>query len=1056
MKNITLVSFAHAAKSLDVNPSDFALGIHADTTVYKDSGHANTSQLSYRDGVRSAMTLDIAAINRKRPARVGVIGVIKSAGLVALALMLCAPTASASSTASATKDNASPANVTETGTPFAIATPQTIHWEATYTGGSTAGNDFYLSTSGSNMADIPLTTSGQLSGDAFLNPGNYFISIRTFLMGPGTYTVIYNRTATVGVSPTTHTFPSELENDSSTGAEIQTYNVTKTGDLDINGVTAAVDSGAPFFEIVTPPGGTVPTTFRVRFNAGTISGSAASELHTGTIRVKGNSNPAGTTVPDVVVSVSGTTLKREPNVVCAGTNPSPVKANHVTGQTVDFDVRFQNDGTKDLVLTAPVGLVNDSPGAVFTEVTAASTSPLSAGQTRAERVRFAPPPTATQDQVFNGHIDIHSNDPDEPLKQCAFSATAHEPRPIIRVEPTTHVLNYHDVELGYAFDLGIVVHNDGDAPLVFDVTEANAADPDKPQWALLSTPLATTIPAGGAPSILVQRFQPQTVGGPYDLTLRVTGTNHPSLPPPIAVTLIGSGTAPIPVNSVLVLDRSGSMADSAGPTNKIGALRIAGQMWADLLRPETGSGLGDAMGLVKYNDTNQEYAPLKLIDAAHRATINTAFEPAAVTDLARLQPDNLTGIGGAMQRGADMLRTIPLEPANSTVRKHVMVVMTDGIENQDPRINTVLPIITGADSRLRIYSLGLGNDLDLAKLQSITNRANGFHQVTGDLSGTQRFDLQTFYFKILVDTLDWQIVVDPTYAVNLATTNPQVVSIAHVCSSDIAAMFVVMDEPALRGYYDLQLLDPNGGVMALGVSIGGVPVQVIERENYRIFKVVFPDLALGTSYVGDWKLILVPNGKWTPPRDVPETHAAYVPPSKSADPVFTGYNGLAPIGFGAAVGSNYRLEVGASPTNYEPNAQVTMTASLSDRQWPSVTGSVTVDVTKPLGSTVAGIALYDDGTHGDAVAHDGTWTNLFGQTAETGSYKFFFNAIGYNDRGELAPRQATRYVSLVPPDRPNPPDRPCLPCWLVNLLYLLTLLLLLAILILVWRCCCRR
>ncbi len=996
----------------------------------------------------------IAGINRKRrPARVGVIGVIKSAGLVTLALMWCATRAWASSTASATKDNASPANVTETGTPFAIATPQTIHWEATYTGGPTAGNDFYLSTGGSNMADIPLTTSGQLSGDAFLNPGNYFISIRTFLMGPGTYTVIYNRTATVGVSPTAHTFPSELENDSSTGAEIQTYNVTKTGDLDINGVTAAVDSGAPFFEIVTPPGGTAPTTFRVRFNAGTISGSAASELHTGTIRVRGNSNPPGTTVPDIVVTVSGTTLKREPNVVCAGTNPSSVRANHVIGQTVDFDVRFRNDGTKDLVLTAPVDLVNDSPGGVFTVVTAASTGPLPSGQTRAERVRFAPPTTATQDQVFNGHIDIHSNDPDEPLKQCAFSATAHEPRPIIRVEPTTHVLNYHDVEIGYAFDLGIIVHNDGDAPLVFDVTEANTADPDKPQWASLSTPLGTTIPAGGAPSILVQRFQPQTVGGPFDLTLRVTGTNHPSLPPPIAVTLIGSGTAPIPVNSVLVLDRSLSMADSAGPTNKIGALRVAAQMWADLLRPETGSGMGDAMGVVKYNDTNQEYVPLKLIDAAHRTTVNTALEQAAIADLARLKPDDGTGIGGGMQRGADMLRTVPLEPVNPTTpRKHVMVVMTDGIQNKDPHVDVVLPGITGADSRLRIYSLGLGDDLDLPTLQSITNRANGFHQVSGDLSGTQRFDLQTFYFKILVDTLDWQLVVDPTYAVNLATTNPQVVSIAHVCSSDIAAMFVVMDEPGLRGYYDLQLLDPTGGVMALGASVGGVPVQVIERENYRIFKVVFPDLALGTSYVGDWKLILVPNGKWTPPRGDVQTHA----PPKSGDSVFTGYNGLAPIGFGAAVGSNYRLEVGVSPTNYEPNAQVTMTASLSDRQWPSITGSVTVDVTKPSGSTVAGITLFDDGTHGDAAAHDGTWTNVFGETAEAGSYKFFFNATGYNDRGELAPRQATRYVSLVPPDRPNPPDRPCLPCWLVNVLYLLTLLLLLAILILVWRCCCRR
>jgi len=972
---------------------------------------------------------------------------------VFLSLMLACPEAWAFNSVTASR-NCTTNTIVDAS--FTLSTAQVIAWEATYspTAGCN-GDDFALSTVNGNQADLFLTTNGAGAGTQFLAAGTYHISIHTFNMGGGSYTVKYDRTATIGVSPSSKDFGHKLEGDSSSPT---TFSLSKTGDLNINGLTAVVESGAPFFNIVSGPGANTPTSFTARFNAGTTA--LPNELHTGTIRVKGTSNPSGVTVPDVIINVQGTTDKRVPNITYVGTSPSPIKANHVTGQTVDFDVIYKNTGTQNLTFTAPVSLVNDSAGAVFSVVTAAALSPLAPGDTRSEKVRFAPPVTATQDQTFAGHIEVRSDDPDEPVKICNFTATAHEPRPVLRVEPNAHQLLYHDVELGYAFDLGITVHNDGDAPLVFDITEANPADPDKPQWSLLSTPTGVTV-APGAQSIQVQRFQPTAVGGPYDLTLRVIGTNHPSLPPPIDVLLIGKGTAPIPVNSVLVLDRSGSMADSAGPTSKIGALRIAGQMWADLLRPETGAGTGDAVGLVKYNVTNEEYAPLKLIDAAHRATITTAFEPAAIADVNRLQPVNGTGIGGGMQRGADLLRTVTLEPSGTSIRKHAMVVMTDGIENQTPSIADVLPGITGADSRLRIYSLGLGNDLELAKLQSITNRANGFHQVSGDLTGTQRFDLQTFYFKILVDTLDWQLVVDPTYAVNLATTNAQIVSTAHVCSSDLAALFVVMDEPGLRPFYDLQLLDPNGNVLSLGASVGGVPVQVIERENYRIFKVVFPDLTLSSSYIGDWQLLLVPNGKWKPRNpSVTATHS--IPQGQSSDPVFNGYNGLAPIGFGAAVGSNYRLEVNASAPVYQPGATVTMTASLSDRQWPSVTGSVTVDVTKPNGSMVNGVTLYDDGTHGDVTAGDGTWTGLFGQTASAGSYKFFFNAIGHNDRGELAPRQATRYVSLVPPEPPgrgnphggggddNRPEKPCIPCpllrWLwaaaIGLLILIVLLLL--------------
>ena len=961
-----------------------------------------------------------------------------------------------------------PATVSGTGT-FTISTAQTIEWTASYSFGSPCnGNDFYLHTNPGNLTEIALTTSGGLGGTHFLNPGTYSISINYNGMGGGSYSVTFDRTATIGLSPSSHNFGEELENDSSSD---KTISVTKTGDLDVKNITASLEGAdASFFSLSSLPSAndSAPASFKVTFNAGTISGSATQVVRNAVVRVEGVSDPTGTTVPDVLLNVIGTTVKRVPDIQFQGTNPAAVTANHVAGETKAFTARIKNAGTESLTFTAPITLVNDSPGGAFALSGVPSIAALAAGATRDIALTFTPPPTASQDQVFAGHLVVGSNDPDEPVLLCNFTATAHEPRPKIRIEPQALLLDYREVEVGFSYDLGVIVHNDGDAPLVFNITEVDPADPDRPQWTNLETQTGVTV-APGASSIHKQTFTPTVVGGPYSISLTVVGTNHATLPPPATVLLTGKCIPPIPINSVLVLDRSGSMADSAGPFSKMTALGNAASIWTSLLRLETPAnpGLGDAMGLVKYNHTNQEYKPLQLLTTAHRDDILNNLDGAALSDLARLKPDDATGIGGGMQRGADMLKNNLLEAAGTPERKHVLVVMTDGKENRTPLIGDVLPTITAADSRLKIYSLGLGDDLEIAKLQSITNQspAHGFHQVSGDLVGAQRFDLNTFYFKIFVDSIDWQLVVDPTFAVNLGSTAAQLVDTADVCSSDLSAIFLIMDEPGLRPYYDLHLVDPNNNVIVVGASVGGVPVQVSERDNYRIIKVIFPDLAFASSYVGEWKLMVVPNGKWKP-RTPGAASTHNNPPPGGNDPLFNGYNGLVPIGFGAAVASNYRLNASAiASPNYQPGATVTLTADLSDRGWPSVTGTVTVDATKPDGSSVSGIVLYDDGTHGDVAASDGTWTAKFGQTSQQGSYKFFFNAIGKNDRGELAPRQATRYVSLTPPPR-DPPGRHddgrpggggdgrgdgCIPCPLLRWLWAIVIGLLLLILIVLLR-----
>jgi hypothetical protein len=376
----------------------------------------------------------------------------------------------------------------------------------------------------------------------------------------------------------------------------------------------------------------------------------------------------------------------------------------------------------------------------------------------------------------------------------------------------------------------------------------------------------------------------------------------------------------------------------------------------------------------------------------------------------------------------------------------VMVVLTDGIENREPWIADVLTPIRTTFPALKMYSVGLGDSIEPTKLQSITNVSTGYHQVAAALSDTTLFDLETFYFKIFSNAAGMDMVVDPTHVVDLKSPGTIIIDHATIVSSDHSANFLVMDDPLLRVFYDLEFVSPSGAVMVPGVTIGGIPIQESRRHTYRIYRIVFPDISQADTYVGDWIVRLKPNGKWKPeivkqllPRS-PIQYSGYISP----------YQGLVPVGFAAAVASDYKLKVALLPSSYLPGADVTLTASLSDRGWPAPDGQVHVTATSPSGGTHQ-LTLYDDGTHGDQIAGDATWSNHFIQTASPDTYKFLFRSIGQNERGELAPREATRYVTLMQPE-PTPPRGTCIPCLMLKFLILLFLLLLLAM----WYCSCWR
>lgn len=575
--------------------------------------------------------------------------------------------------------------------------------------------------------------------------------------------------------------------------------------------------------------------------------------------------------------------------------------------------------------------------------------------------------------------------------------------PEMRLETTT--LDYRMVEIGFAYTKAIVVYNDGYAPLNVTVTNQSTGDPDAAQWVILEHTTPIEVPVGPVPLTVIEVFEPDAVGS-YSIEFLVAGDDPAYLQQ--TVTLIGEGVSPTPIDSVLVLDRSGSMDESAGERRKIDAMRDAADLYAHLLRQDAGGGTGDRIGLVKYNDNNSTYLELKLVDdpstpGSHMEELESKLSDAALADGARLMPQGATWIGGAMQTAAGLFSV----PAGD--RRHVMVVLTDGKENQTPGIADVVGPIQVANADLSMYSVGVGDNFDEDKLQLITNAGNGYHQVSGDLSGLRIFDLEMFYFKIFASAAGMDLAADPTVAVPLGGDQPIVVHRARVTSSDRSAIFIILDSPVLRNFYDLELIAPNGQVMGPGVLAGGSTVHYLQRQTYTICKVILPNAATNAELLGDWVLRLTQRG-WNA-----DKLAAHLRDERHVLGWVREHpkKALAPVGFAAAVASNYRMRVQVTAPSYTPGSRVLLMATLTDQGWPTAGGKVQVDVTAPDGTLVQTIQLRHDG--------NSTWVGEFILTQAPGSYRFLFRSRGRNGFGEAVPREASRVVTLMPPARDSLP-----------------------------------
>jgi hypothetical protein len=329
-----------------------------------------------------------------------------------------------------------------------------------------------------------------------------------------------------------------------------------------------------------------------------------------------------------------------------------------------------------------------------------------------------------------------------------------------------------------------------------------------------------------------------------DLTVSATGIT------PATVTLHGRSVPPPPVDTVFVIDRSGSMAEPAGavsqPTpTKSDIARASGQLYASLLRD------GDRIGIVRYNEQSDNPADVVLDMQVAAATPGDGKQQAHDTlDMAaNFTPQGSTSIGAGIINGSNLLADGGAAPTRA------IIVLTDGIQNTAPDVPVAQQVVAGQAVAQRVFAVGFGLNQLETKLLEIAGATNGVAHITGPLNQSNQFLLQKLYVQILSAVSEQAMVTDPRQVI---APQADAVTDVWIGDVDVAADFIVVFDPG-GGRFPNGLrvwLETPGGHEIKPDDVAGVSnAKYVEEERHLFFRIGFPFFSgQPDAHVGRWRI----------------------------------------------------------------------------------------------------------------------------------------------------------------------------------------------------------
>jgi hypothetical protein len=341
-------------------------------------------------------------------------------------------------------------------------------------------------------------------------------------------------------------------------------------------------------------------------------------------------------------------------------------------------------------------------------------------------------------------------------------------------------------------------------------------------------------------------FPSPATGGPeFNGMLNVTTPDDP-ITSSASLTLHATAIDPPPVDSVLVIDRSGSMSE---PTGVPGASKMdlaiqAANLYVSLLKDN------DQIGIVRFNNvaSNPGDVLQALVVAGDPATGAGRAAARGVLTAANLAPSNATSIGGGTILGSTVL-----DSAAASAR--AIVVLTDGIQNRNPDIPAATAAVAAKSPRQRVFAVGLGLNQLEDRLVQLASVNNGVAQITGELAGDREFLLQKLYVQILSDIGDEAFVEDPTEILYPGTERATDIWIGEI---DVAADFIIAYRRGVSANVELWLEAPDGTIVGPGDAGSTFPnFMFVSDDGHVYFRVQFPAFpARPKAHIGRWRVWL--------------------------------------------------------------------------------------------------------------------------------------------------------------------------------------------------------
>jgi uncharacterized membrane protein YgcG len=419
-----------------------------------------------------------------------------------------------------------------------------------------------------------------------------------------------------------------------------------------------------------------------------------------------------------------------------------------------------------------------------------------------------------------------------------------EPDISLEVEPTS--LDFGDVPFAMTMFRAFTVRNRrGSFPGAMSVS---VTAPPAPFALAPGTPTSFTLPApvleDATARLVFVSFTAPTVPGTGAGSMSVSSAEDPG-GSPVPVNLIGRAIEPPPVDSVLALDRSGSMSEPASVAGqtKTDYVIDAANLYVTLLKEN------DRIGLVRFNDESDASDVLLTMTVAGPEGSGAGRQAAwAALTPAALAADGFTSIGAGMINGSGVLD-------GGTADARALVVLTDGIQNTNPDVLDAIPVVGGKSPRQRVFAVGLGLNQLEDTLQQIASVTNGVAQITGDLVADKEFLLQKLYVQILADAGDEAFVRDPSSTLLPGQRRATTVLIGEV---DVAADFVVVFRAAdvFPKYLRAWLEAPDGSLIQPGDQGPGVNMTFHAQPASVFFRVTFPVIPANSdgTHAGRWRL----------------------------------------------------------------------------------------------------------------------------------------------------------------------------------------------------------